>query len=433
MMVSAVLAPCQQDFRTMPKRPTHDENQPLILTDSIAKTLPVGIYRDQHPDAVAGLLFQVTSGGSRSFRLDFRRQSDGRQRRITLGSLAEFQPGPSQRHGRKKAEAVDLARAKAAALRRIIRDGRDPLGEIEGKRAEPSVEELVRQFVAESLPSRAPRTQAEYKDMLDRFIVPAIGRMKVNAVGRADLERLHARITAEGKLRRANAVLTIAHVLFEQAIVWSMCAENPASRIKRNREQHRERYLNQDEIERLNAVLDRWQAKEPDSADMTRLLLLTGARRGEVVGMRWADLDLDGAVWVKPAESTKQRRAHRLPLSLEAVELLRRRQIEREQGRVVALKEDRVFRAPGNVAFRLERHWQQIRAAAGVEDVKLHDLRHSHASLLIAQGISLPIIGAMLGHSEPKTTARYAHLADAPLREAAAIVGKIVGGKSPAK
>jgi hypothetical protein len=322
MMVSAVLAPCQQDFRTMPKRPTHDENQPLILTDSIAKTLPVGIYRDQHPDAVAGLLFQVTSGGSRSFRLDFRRQSDGRQRRITLGSLAEFQPGPSQRHGRKKAEAGDLARAKAAALRRIIRDGRDPLGEIEGKRAEPSVEELVRQFVAESLPSRAPRTQAEYKDMLDRFIVPAIGRMKVNAVGRADLERLHARITAEGKLRRANAVLTIAHVLFEQAIVWSMCAENPASRIKRNREQHRERYLNQDEIERLNAVLDRWQAKEPDSADMTRLLLLTGARRGEVVGMRWADLDLDGAVWVKPAESTKQRRAHRLPLSLEAVELL---------------------------------------------------------------------------------------------------------------
>jgi integrase len=145
--------------------------------------------------------------------------------------------------------------------------------------------------------------------------------------------------------------------------------------------------------------------------------------------MRWADLDLDTAVWVKPAESTKQRRAHRLPLSPEAVELLRRRRAEREQGRVVALKDDRVFRAAGSIAFRLERHWQQIRAAAGLDDVRLHDLRHSHASLLIAQGLSLPIIGAMLGHSDPKTTSRYAHLADAPLREAAAIVGKIVGGK----
>ena len=386
------------------------------LTDRLAKTLAAGIYWDAHRDAPRGFLLQVTPAGARAYRLNYRRQVDGRERRKTIGDVSAW--------------PVADARKEAAKLRRYIDTGGDPLGDEEQRRAEPAVTELVARFIAEALPSRAPRTQDEYRVMLERYLLPAIGKHKVAAVERRDIEKLHSRITATGKKRRANAVLTIAHVLFEQAIAWKMRGEhtNPAARIKRNAEHHRERYLTGEELDRLIATLDRWQAKEPDSVDMIRLLLLTGARRGEAVGMLWSDVDLDAGIWTKQPETTKQRKLHRVPLSVEAVELLRRRSAAREQDRIVPLrKDDRVFRGRGAIAFRLERHWVQIRAAAGLEDVRLHDLRHSFASFLVGQGLSLPIIGAMLGHAAPATTSRYAHLADAPLREAAAIVGKIIG------
>jgi integrase len=207
-------------------------------------------------------------------------------------------------------------------------------------------------------------------------------------------------MTAEGKLRRANAVLGTVHQLFEHAIKWKICTDNPAKRIQRNPEHNRERYLSEAETERLLATLDRWQERCPDSVDIIRLLMLTGARRGEVVGMTWEQLDLDAGVWSKPYQTTKQRKPHRVPLSPQAIELLR----QRRASRVVRLRDDRVFPSD-SVVHRLEREWYQIRAAAGLEDVRLHDLRHSFASMLVAQGLSLPIIGAMLGHSKPATTA----------------------------
>lgn len=250
--------------------------------------------------------------------------------------------------------------------------------------------------------------------------------MKVAAVERDDVERLHRKITAEGKTRRANAVLGTVHTLFEQAIKWKMRADNPAKRIERNPEHNRERYLSAAELERLLAALDHWQQRKPDSCDVIRLALLTGARRGEVIGMEWSQLDLDAAgVWSKPFQTTKQRKPHRVPLSPEAIDLLRRRRASR-----VVRFDDRVFGDRDIVVSRVERDWREIRAAAGLEDVRLHDLRHSFASVLVSQGLSLPIICALLGHSRPSTTNRYAHLADAPLREAAAIVGKLVGGRN---
>src|SRR5262249_8580138 len=131
----------------------------------------------------------------------------------------------------------------------------------------------------------------------------------------------------------------------------------------------------------------------------------------------------DAAVWTKPGK------LHRVPLSPEAATVLRRRREERDAAaeKVVRLRQNDLVFSRLNEST-LELHWVQIRAAAGLPDVRFHDLRHSFASWLVGQGLSLPIIGAMLGHSKPATTARYAHLADAPLREAAAIVGKIVGG-----
>jgi integrase len=231
-------------------------------------------------------------------------------------------------------------------------------------------------------------------------------------------------------------VKSLLSVLFAQSIIWKMREANPCSGVAGNREHNRERYLSTEEIVRLIAVLDRWQEqrKHVDSVDAIRLAILTGARRGEIVGMRWADVNLDAAVWAKPATSTKQRKAHRIPLSSEAVAVLLRPWGEREaSGKVVHLRDDHVFRGGGSKTHTntLEKYWYVIRAAAGLEDLRFHDLRHSFASLLVGQGFSLPIIGAMLGHSKPQTTARYSHLADQPLREAAGVIGNIVGRRAP--
>jgi integrase len=217
--------------------------------------------------------------------------------------------------------------------------------------------------------------------------------------------------------------------LFNEAIIWKMRPEhtNPAELVKGNREDGRERYLLPDETERLVEVLARWRERRPDSADAIALAMLTGARRGELLGMRWADVDLTAGVWSKPPGSTKQRKAHRTPLSEAAVVLLRRRQAERD-GKVIRLHDDHVFRGAGSKTHcnALERDWYIIRAAAGLDDVRFHDLRHSFASFLVGAGVSLPIIGRRLGHSKPATTQRYAHLADEPLRDAAELVAKLV-------
>jgi integrase len=384
------------------------------LTDRLAKTLGPGIYWDTHANAPKGFLLQVTSGGARTYRLNYSRQADGVERRTTIGSVQEYS---------KIAEARD----KAADLRRAIRDGRDPLGEIEDRRAEPTVEELVQRYTNEILPRRAPRTQVEYRAMLDGYVRPAIGSKKISAVTQTDIERMHRRITDDGKLRRANSVRMVCSILFNQAIAWKLRSDNPCRFVKGNAEHGRERYLSPDEVQRLIDTLERWHEKRPESCNILWLLLLTGARRGEVLGMRWDQLDLDAGTWSKPASLTKQKRSHRVPLSPQAVDILRRRQAEQlRPGQVVRLRrDDYVFRGGGDGASinRVERDWAVIRAAAGLEDVRLHDLRHSFASVLVSSGLSLPIIGALLGHSKSATTARYAHLADQPLREAAAIAG----------
>jgi integrase len=388
------------------------------LTDTFVARAKPGLYWDTHPKAPAGFGLKVNPGGSRNFFLNYHLKDSGRERRLTVGDGSR---------------PVAEARKRAAELRSVVDDGGDPLGQWQEKRAAPTVEELIELFTEKYFPRLAPRSQVDYRGLFDRYIRPAIGAKKVAGVERADLEKLHARITGEGKKRRANAAVTLARLLFNKAIDWRMreAGTNPASRIGRNPEPPRERYLSETEIGRLNEVLAHWRTKKRDSVDIIRLLLLTGARRGEIVGMTRNQLDLDAAIWWKPAPLTKQRKPHRIPLNPEAVELLRQRLADREAGPVVALRKDaRVFPASGLVD-RLEYDWRRvIRVAAGLDDLRLHDLRHSHASLLIAQRIDLYTVSKLLGHSSVAMTQRYAHLQDRELREATGRVGKIVGNGS---
>jgi hypothetical protein len=153
--------------------------------------------------------------------------------------------------------------------------------------------------------------------------------------------------------------------------------------------------------------------------------MLTGARRGEVLNARWEQFDLDGAVWTKPAATTKQRRLHRTPVSGAVVALLRtiRRRLPPDCQWVFPGD------APGKPMQEIKRFWDDVRAKTDLPGVRVHDLRHTFASLLVSGGMSLPMIGKLLGHTQVQTTARYAHLFDDPLRVGLEQVGDMLRAK----
>ena len=201
-------------------------------------------------------------------------------------------------------------------------------------------------------------------------------------------------------------------------------SDNPCRGIEKIAEPKRARYLKSDELVRLTAALA--ESEDQQAANAIRLLLLTGARRGEVLSARWDQFDLEAGTWVKPAATTKQQREHRVPLSAPALELLTAIRSEAESA----------FVFPGRFEGHradLKKPWAKICEAATISGVRIHNLRHTYASLLASAGFSLPMIGALLGHTQPSTTARYSHCFDDPLREATDRVGAIVMGRPSAE
>jgi integrase len=215
--------------------------------------------------------------------------------------------------------------------------------------------------------------------------------------------------------------------MFSLTIRWGWRTDNPAKGIERNQEQKRHRYLAGDELGRLTKALA--EHEDQQAANIIRLLLLTGARRGEVQSATWDQFDLVSGTWVKPGSTTKQKTDHRVPLSAPARQLLAEL---REKAAKDALY---VFPGRGGEGHRVEINaaWAAICKSANITQARMHDLRHTYASVLASAGLSLPTIGALLGHSQPATTARYAHLFDDPLRAATERVGAIVTGKSAAE
>jgi integrase len=194
---------------------------------------------------------------------------------------------------------------------------------------------------------------------------------------------------------------------------------NPCKGIERYQEERRERYLTPDELQRLLRALTEHTNKQ--SANIVRLLLMTGARRGEVLSATWGQVDLDRGIWTKPSAHTKQKRRHVVPLSAPAKALL--------ESMKPGAPSEPLFPSPRDVESSqgdLKRFWHTVCKTAGIQAVRVHDLRHSFASYLASAGASLPLIGDLLGHTQPGTTARYAHLLDDPKRKAADTVGAII-------
>jgi integrase len=207
-----------------------------------------------------------------------------------------------------------------------------------------------------------------------------------------------------------------------------MRTENPAKGVERNTEERRYRYLSGDELRRLTDALVSHSSRA--AANAVRLLLLTGARRSEVLSATWDQFDLCAGVWTKPSAHTKQKLEHCVPLSAPAGQLLAEMRVEAERQQQTNREPRFVFpaRSGDDHMVDLKSSWAAICRAAKLDGVRLHDLRHTYASVLASAGLSLPVIGALLGHSQAATTQRYAHLLDDPLRAATERVGAIVGG-----
>jgi integrase len=240
-------------------------------------------------------------------------------------------------------------------------------------------------------------------------ILPALGAKKVADLRWEDCDDLH-RAISRTRPTRANRVNEVLRKALNLSIRWGWIERNPASGVRRNPEPKRHRYLSRDEIGRLIDALE--SHPERVSADAILFMLLTGCRKGEALNAKWPQFDLELRIWTKPSSETKQRREHRVPYSTAAAEILERRRDE-----AVGLH---VF--PGSFGASLQdvrRTWHTVCVTAGLRSVRIHDLRHTFASLVASSGQSLLVVGELLGHSSPQTTKRYASLYDESLRSAA--------------
>ena len=383
----------------------------MKLTDNLLQQLPTPERGNKiaYDDAVKGFGVRTTAAGGRAFILNYRRKLDGRERRYTIGSFPDW--------------GTTAAREEAKRLKRAIDGGADPVGEQEDNRAAATVADLCVRFERDYLPRNRPSTQRVYRQQIATDILPVFARTRVAAVSHADIDGFHHRLSARAPTH-ANRTLAVLSRMFSLAVRWGWRADNPCKGVERNQETKRTRYLSGAELARLSAAL----AELPDqsAANAVRLLLLTGARRGELLAARWADIDLETGAWTKPGATTKQKTQHRVPLSEAACTLLAKMRGQADT--------EWLFPARGGGHRpHVDAAWITARKAAKLNGVHLHDLRHTYASILASAGLSLPVIGALLGHSTPIMTQRYAHLTDDPLRQATERASAIITGKAPAE
>jgi integrase len=366
------------------------------ITETLVKKLlsPPSGNKITYDSDLKGFGVRATASGAKAFVLNYR--SAGRERRFTIGSYPEW--------------SATAARKRAEDLKRKIDLGQDPLAHRREDRAALKIKQLCELYAERHLPKKRERSQRDDMAIIRTIVLPRLGNMKAAAVRYDDIDSLHQDISARAPYR-ANRAVALLSKIFSLAIKWEILTENPAKGIDKNPEQLRNRYLQPAEFERLMGTLDLWPNRP--IAHAVLLLMLTGARRSEVLKATWDQFDLSGGLWTKPAASVKQARVHRVPLSTVAIGLLK-------EMKSCGRSSEFLFpsRNSNQPIGDIKKSWAAICKKAEVKGVRIHDLRHTYASHLVSAGHSLPIIGALLGHTQAQTTHRYAHLLDDPLRAA---------------
>ncbi len=380
-----------------------------------------GAKYDVWDSDIAGFCVRVGPTGGKSYYLKYR---------IGGGRGAVVKWGLLGKHG---VLTPDQAREMAQAWAAQVAGGGDPAGQKIERRQAPTVAELMGEYLADHAAAQnKPATVAYAKDVVNRVICKdAIGRLKVADVSGADIARFHKRLSKTPTFaNRAKAILSKA---FSLAELWGYRPQNsnPCVGVKAFPELARNRFLSESEFMALGKALALAERGELTTATdgkvkpafvskwalaAFRLLIFTGARSGEIAGpqgLRWEWIDFEKGRADLPDSKTGRKPLMLPPAALEVLVDLGRP----ESGKGFVIRGG--YGADPELPIEnLKRPWGFIRQAAGLGDLRIHDLRHSFASVMVAGGASLPVIGALLGHSDVKTTARYAHLSTAPLRAA---------------
>ena len=314
------------------------------------------------------------------------------------------------------------------ALIAEAKGGGDPAAARDDGRGAATVKALGERSLEEYVPSHCkPSTAYEYRRSVMLFIEPRIGSRKAAQVRRGDIAELHHAMRKTPY--QANRTLEVLSKMFSLAELWGWRPDgsNPCLHVKRYKEEKRERFLSAEEFARLGRVLDEILADGSETRPAVaavRLLMLTSCRLSEIQKLRWEHVDLDAGELRLPDTKTGGRA---VPLAPSATRLLAALPRDVDNPWVIA------GRKPGSHLTDLQHPWRRIRARAGLNDVRIHDLRHSFASRALALGEGLPMIGKLLGHTQVQTTARYAHLARDTVKASAARIGDSIEGDLEAK
>ena len=404
------------EFEAAPVRGT------TLLYDDQVKGFGLRVFAptDRHPH------------GARAFFLNY--IINGIERRYTIGRYPDW--------------SVVAAREEARGLRKRVDRGEDITADKRAREQAATVKDLGDRY-KEHLVGKPIKTQKDCARHIDAFILPfkpttrspKMDDRPVTEIYSGDVEALHKSITKAGHPVLANRVLATLSAMFTLSMK-PMAGEdkpwrvpglgNPCKGVERNQEEGRERFFSEGEIaaisDALNEYADRKRNSPPharsaiSSANLLRFVMLTGCRPIEARKARWSEVDEQPGFWIKPSSHTKQRKTHKLALSPPAIEFLNRLRADRAG-------DEWIFpgQRPGRHLENYSECWDFVRERAGVSaDDRAYDLRHSFASFGAAGGLSLEIIGKLLGHTKASTTQRYAHLADDAMKAAAATIGSVI-------
>lgn len=379
---------------------------PKLTNELVANIVAAGVERTVFDSATPGFGLRLTAKGKAIWLA--RARADNNRFKISLGTYPE--------------KTLSAARAEAHAALRDIRDGKDPRAEQAVRKAAAvagrmTVAELADRWLAEYVRLKLkPRTISDYERILEQRIKPRLGALPVAAVSKSDVISFHA--TMANTPRRANYVIATFRALmsFAEDVSLRPPHTNPAKRIKMFRQGVRERFLSEEEIGLAADAIAKAEDSGkigPHAAAGLRLALFTGARSGEITAAKWQHVDWQRKQIRLPDSKTNEPRT--IHLSPAALEVLK--ELPRVGSFIIA------GRYKDEPHQNLTRSWIIAREFGGLQDVRLHDLRHSYASLAAGRGVSLHMIGKLLGHKVPATTMRYAHLA----RDAVASINDELG------
>ncbi len=339
-----------------------------------------------------GFGIRIYPSGKKTFVVFYR--AEGRQHIMSLGQYGKT--------------TVEQARSRAKSYLGSVEDGEDPLKEKQAKRRGKTVGDLCADFL-EYHSKRHKKTWAEDERRMNRIIIPQLGTLKVHAVTLPDIGSLHHELSKTSPYE-ANRVLELLKTMFNKAEVWGyrVPGKNPTRGVHKNKEVKRDRWVTPEEfptlLEKINAEGNIYVRS------VLWLYLLTGVRKNELLKTKWEDVDLERKELRLP--DTKSGRKHYVPLSETAVKILN--VIPKQQGNPYVFPGMK----QGEHLVNVEKAWRRVRKDAGIPDVRLHDLRRTVGSWLAQEGNSLHVIGKVLNHTSPQTTAVYAHLTASDARAA---------------